>query len=131
MSLGEIILLWMIGLIIFGACSIAIVRYVAACRRQRCDDQSAQESEGTKEPIRLVFNAEVTDQYCRVITVGTKIPKAVEEYVVCFAAQDGTLRKLRVSQEAYQALLPGQRGQLTLVDGQLYSFVLDDDTSVE
>ena len=47
MSLGEIILLWMIGLIIFGACSIAIVRYVAACRRQRCDDQSAQESRRT------------------------------------------------------------------------------------
>jgi hypothetical protein len=127
MTVGETVLLWMIGSVIFGLAVLAIIRSIPQ-RKQKTDGPTpGQASDEMQTPLTVTLDAKVTDQYCRVVTAGTKSPKTKEEYFVCFEAEDGREYKLAVSSEYYQALSAGQRGRLTLVNGQLYSFVLYDE----
>ena len=127
MTVGETILLWSIGSVILGVVLLAVVRSIPMRTRKTEGATSTQASDEMPTPLTVTLDAKVTDQYCRVVTVGTKSPKTKEEYFVCFEAADGREYKLAVSNEYYQALSAGQRGRLTLVNGQLYSFVLYDE----
>ena len=69
------------------------------------------------------FQAEIVNLTCRVEMVGIKTPKSVEIYTVEFK-NDDELIKLDIPQEMYDGLEIGQIGEVTLVEGELYSFVI-------
>lgn len=72
----------------------------------------------------LKFNAKVIDLNCRVEMVGIKQPKSVTLFTVCFETENNERIKMDVPQEMYNGLEIGQKGELTLVDGELYSFIV-------
>lgn len=72
----------------------------------------------------LKFNAKIIDLNCRVEMVGIKQPKAVTFFTVCFETDNNERIKVDVQQEMYDGLEVGQKGELTLVDGELYSFII-------
>lgn len=72
----------------------------------------------------LKFNAKIIDLNCRVEMVGIKQPKSVTLFTVCFETDNNERIKIDVPQEMYDGLEIGQKGKLTLVDGELYSFIV-------
>lgn len=70
------------------------------------------------------FNAEIVDLSCSAMMIGGKFPKAVNVYPVVFVTDKNEQIKLNVPQEMYDGLEVGQKGELTLVEGELYSFVV-------
>ena len=70
------------------------------------------------------FNAEIVDLSCSAMMIGDKYPKAVNVYTVVFVTDKNEQIKLNVPQEMYDGLEVGQKGELTLVEGELYSFVV-------
>lgn len=70
------------------------------------------------------YQAEVIDLTCRAELVGIKTPKCVEFYTVAFKVADGCIIWIDVPQEMYEGFEKGQKGELTLVDGKLYCFVI-------
>lgn len=72
----------------------------------------------------LKFNATIIDLTCRVEMVGIKQPKTVTFFTVCFETDNNERIKIDVPQEMYDGLEVGQKGELTLVGGELYSFII-------
>lgn len=78
------------------------------------------------KPQKQTMSATVVDMRCGVKLVGIKTPKAVKEFVVTFESEEFGTFDLPVPEANYDGFDKGQTGQLTLVNGQLYSFVLKD-----
>ena len=70
------------------------------------------------------FQAEIIDLSCRVDMVGIKTPKTVTIYTVEFKTDKKETIKLKIPQEMYDGLEIGQNGEVTLVEGKLYSFIV-------
>ncbi len=66
----------------------------------------------------------VVDQFCRVEMVGVRSPKSVEIFTVVFETDEGKVIKLDMPKEMYDGIDKGQRGILTIANGELYSFEL-------
>lgn len=104
--------------------------YIAHVVRQakKGDDQTkidmANKFEIRTEFETSTFNAEIVDLSCRAMLIGDKYPKAVNVYTVVFVTDKNEQIKLNVPQEMYDGLEVGQKGELTLVEGELYSFVV-------
>lgn len=60
---------------------------------------------------------------CRVDIVQIKIPKNVTIYTVEFKTNEEII-KLEVPKEMYDGLVIGDSGEVTLVEGELYSFIV-------
>ena len=76
----------------------------------------------------LSFHAEVADMICGVNTIGYqsyKQPKAIKHFVITFKSDSGEISRIPVSEELYGAFDIGLAGTLTLIDGQLHSFLPD------
>lgn len=76
------------------------------------------------EPI--LKKVTVINQYCNTKVVGIKQPKAVEEFFIAFQESDGNTFDLSVPEECYDGFEIGQKGTLSLVDGKLYGFELEE-----
>ncbi len=76
------------------------------------------EPESLTEKVR----ATVVDMVCYTEMVGTKRPKSIRVFTVCFETETGEIIKTNVPEEMYDGFDKGQTGVLTLVDGDLYSF---------
>lgn len=83
---------------------------------------SSQEFKAEFETVK--FQAEIIDLSCRVDMVGTKTPKTVEIYTVVFKTDKKEIIKLDVPREMYDGLVIGDKGEVTLVEGDLYSFIV-------
>ena len=70
------------------------------------------------------FQAEIVNLFCRVDMVGIKTPKTVTIYTVEFKTDEKEIIKLEIPQEMYDGLEIGQIGEVTLVEGKLYSFIV-------
>ena len=70
------------------------------------------------------FQAEIVNLFCRVDMVGTKTPETVTNYTVEFKTDEKEIIKLEIPQELYDGLEIGQIGEVTLVEGELYSFII-------
>ena len=82
------------------------------------------------EPEVTVLSAEVIHMACGVNTVGTqgyKQPKVVKTFLIKFRDKDGKIFDIQVNEEMYAAFELGQCGSLTLIDGKIDSFVLDEE----
>ena len=51
--------------------------------------------------------------------------KTVKEFVIVFEDSEGKFRRVLVGEDMYDAFEEGQVGMLTLINGQIDSFVLD------
>ena len=96
------------------------------------EDGSVMEKESlnTDETI-ITTHAEIVDMVCGVNTIGYQShrqPKAVKYFAIKFKNDDGDLLNVFVSEEMYLELEIGLSGMLTLIDGNLDSFELDDVT---
>jgi hypothetical protein len=83
-----------------------------------------------EDAIEESFHAKVIDRICGINTKtsnGYKMVKTVKEFVIVFEDDDGKFRRVLVSESMYDAFEEGQAGTLTLIDGQIDSFVLDEE----
>ena len=82
-------------------------------------------------PVTQEIQATVVDLCCAVRTIGHKIPKTVTLFAVTFETADGQFLQLQVPEEMYEGLEKGQKGLLTVVGGDLYSFELNENAAQE
>ena len=73
----------------------------------------------------ITTHAEVIDLSCGTKVVGSKSLTATEWYVVTFKKDNGEIFELSVDSEMYEGFDVGMSGEVTTVNGQLNSFILD------
>ena len=120
-----LILLFVIYVIV-----LALVVYVKK-RNKRDDvkpsekrDNQITDADFEEEFATDKMRVSVVDQFCRVEMVGIRSPKSVEIFTVVFETDEGKSLKFDVLKEIYDGIDVGQRGILTVVNGELYSFEL-------
>ena len=100
--------------------------YLEIGENEEAQDTDEQENGWTEEidiPPIMEMRATVTDMKCQVRMVGTKQPRTVTEFCVCFENDEGKVFALPVNEEMYQGFEKGQRGILKLcTEDILYSF---------
>ena len=111
-----------IGLILLGVFIILTVTNIVY--RDKPGDHSPADEEDTQEPKyeHLETNASVVDMTCGVEVKGIKTVKAVKTFRVSFELESGKVITLTIPEEMYEGIEVGQKGKLTLVDGELYGF---------
>ena len=115
------------SLIIIAAIVFSVMAFVIAGIKYKKDhpdgiDAEIEEMFIEPESVTTTVRATVVDMACRAEMVGTKMPKAVRNFVVIFQTEDGEILKINVPEEMYDGFDKGQTGILTLADGDLYSF---------
>ncbi len=124
-------LLW--GLIIFGVMIAVIVICVVwdlKKNKAKYDKAAEEHIEKTfsEEAEVVSFHAEITDMICGTGMVGSyRLPKSEKTFLVIFKSDEGEITELRVSEEMYSSLEIGMRGKLTILEGHLDSFELDEE----
>jgi len=120
------------GLVIgIGAAFIAILILISILDsiKNRGKTKTVKELEEERlaaEPEIITLHAEVIDMICGVNTVGHKTPKALKYFVIKFKADDGNILNIPVPEESYDGFDVGLAGELTLINGEIGSFVPDD-----
>lgn len=119
--------------ICIGFCFCVIIAFTVCIalevKRAKKRDGETKIATANKFEIRTefetsTFNAEIVYLCCSAMMKGGKFPKAVNVYTVVFVTDKNEQIKLNVPQEMYDGLEVGQKGELTLVEGELYSFVI-------
>lgn len=70
------------------------------------------------------FNGEIVELNYSEEMVGHLTPKLVENYTVVFLKDDNEKVKIKIPKDMYDGLEVGQYGEVTLVEGDLYSFIV-------
>ncbi len=97
-------------------------------KRQKAQNLTRDQSEDTPTEVQTVdLNVKVIDLKLETHYEGIKTPKLIKEFLVFFEDENGNVINIDVSEENFDAFEIGQKGLLTLQDGQLYSFVLDEE----
>ena len=118
------------SLIIIAAIVLSVMAFVIAGIKYKKDHPDGIDAEIEKmfvdpESVTETVRATVIDMACSADMVGTKMPKAVRNFVVIFQTEDGEMLKINVPEEMYDGFDKGQTGILTLADGDLYSFEVE------
>ena len=122
------------GLAAVAACVLIFVIYTISIRRRdkrddwdtpRSNPVLAEEPEEQEYAV-LKVKATVTDMACGVKMVGLQTPKTVKEFAVAFQSATGQVYQFTVPEEMYEGLEKGQTGILSIVDGELYGFDIDE-----
>ena len=113
-------------------CAIIVIAIILAFRELKQTKANlappAIEQEDSFLPNYVTVHATVTNQACCVRSVGIKLPKTVRIFTIEFQTDDGETIHLDVPEETYDGFEIGQVGDLTTVDGELFSYVLDSDS---
>lgn len=117
---AAVIVLFLAGLV------ITVIRSARRGKQPAKTEDEIIEEGLSRPPETVVVHARVVDQCCFTTTVGIKAPKAVKAFFVSFAGDDGMLYKIPVSEEMYDAFEIGQVGELTLINGEVGSYILDE-----
>ena len=127
----------LLSIIILGSGLIAIFAFLIFYgimmdkeeKRQKAEKATRDQSEETSIEVQTVdLNVKVIDLKFETHYEGIKTPKLVKTFLVFFEDKNGNVIKIDVSEENFDAFEKGQKGLLTLQDGELYSFVLDEDS---
>lgn len=118
--------------VIFAFVIFVIVLVVLDKRKNKRDNENPSEKWGNQitvedfevDCVTEKIRVSVVDQFCRVEMVGIKSPKAVEIFTIVFEDDYGKIIKLDMPKEMYDGIDKGQRGILTIANGELYSFEL-------
>ena len=92
----------------------------------RADAEQQTEIRCNTEFVTQELRATVLDQTCEVKLVGTKTPKATKIFTVVFRTEDDKVLSFHVPEEMYDGFEKGQTGVLTVVDGELYGFAIEE-----
>ena len=111
-----------LGFIIFIVCIVSLIKEAKKAEDKTGPVQRVNEIKS--EFDTSVYNAEVVDLSCRVDMRGSKDPETVTLFTAVFKTYDNRETTLNVPQEMYDGLEVGQKGELTLVEGELYSFII-------
>ena len=74
------------------------------------------------EPFQERQDVLVVDMFCKSELVGMKLPKSVQTFIIRFEDEYGKQFDMPVIEDYYHSFDIGQRGILTTVDGEFYSF---------
>jgi hypothetical protein len=74
------------------------------------------------EPFQERQYVLVVDMFCKSELVGMKLPESVQTFIIRFEDEYGKQFDMPVIEDYYQSFDIGQRGILTTVDGEFYSF---------
>ena len=97
-------------------------KYAAAMKEK--EDKEDEEFEREAETVTV--HAEIVDMVCGTGMVGSyRLPKSSKTFIIKFSCDHDKTYELSVPEEYYLELSVGQKGTLTLVEGNLNSFVLD------
>ena len=122
------------GVFVGGGTIFVIFAFVMAVKQYKRDiaKQKELKSEYIKpdepEYTTVTTRATVVDQTCCVKMVGIKTPKTVKEFVIVFQSENGDILKLNVPEEMYDGFEQGQTGILSIIDGELYGFELEENS---
>lgn len=121
-----------LGAAVFAA-MIAVIVICVVWDLRKNKDKYAKESEEymkktfAEEAEILTMHAEIVDMVCGTGMVGSyRLPKSVKTFLIIFKKDDGEVLEISVSEDVYLSLEKGMRGTLTLVEGNLDSFELED-----
>ena len=120
------------GVFVGGGTIFIIFAIIMAVKQYKRDiaKQKEPKSENIKpdepEYTTITIKATVVDQTCCVKMVGIKTPKTVKEFVVVFKSESGDILKMNVPEEMYDGFEQGQTGILSIIDGELYGFELEE-----
>ena len=112
---------WFFGLGFVVLFIFAIITEKKAKKQVEAEEKTFLEKEYEKDS----FLATVTDMHCSTEVVGIKNPKNIRSFVVTFELEGQETFVLPVNEEQYDGFDIGQRGILTVVDGELYSFEIE------
>ena len=115
--------LGIIGFIVF---VIVVGIYNDKYEKEQKAKQAGKPKEDFPEPVELCVHAKVSKMECATRYVGIKQPKLIKDFLVFFEDDEGTEYRLLVDEADYCALEEGMTGMLTLIDGQLNGFELDE-----
>ena len=115
--------------IVFIAVLFVISAVIDAKKNKSMREQIFQQEEKRLNAEGQIFtaHAEVVDMICGVNSVGHKQPQTVKYFVIKLKTDDGELLNVPVNEEYYAAFEVGLSGTLTLIDGRLDTFVLDNE----
>ena len=121
-----------LGCFLVGIIVCIIILLITIDKQNKENDLTKDSANSNDDPYKMEYktvqiNAKVIGQHCASKVVGIKHPKATKEFVVYFESCNGELFQLQVPEEIYDGFEKGQTGLLTMVDGNLYSFALDED----
>lgn len=129
------ILFW--GVFVGGGTLFAIFVFMMAIKQYKRDMAKPKEVDSNNNTASIeqkfspiMIKATVIDLTCCVKTIGIKTPKTMKEFSVIFQTKNGDIIKLNVPEEMYDGFIQGQIGTLSLVDGELYGFELEENNSV-
>ena len=130
MTFDQVVTL--VGSMIIAAVFFIIIPFFAVRNAirdaKRGKPPTVEERLAAYEPDIKTFHAEVIDIACGVYTNGGQSytqPKAVKEFCIKFRDGDGNIHDVLIEESLYDAFEIGQCGTLTLINGNLNSFVLD------
>jgi len=127
MTYDQIVTL--VGSMIIAAVFFIIIPVCAIRDAKKGKPPTVEERLATYEPDIKTFHAEVIDIACGVYTNGGQSytqPQTVKEFCIKFRGGDGNIHDVLIEESLYDAFEIGQRGTLTLINGNLNSFVLDE-----
>jgi len=121
-----------IGFIVFGVFIIVfcvIYPFLDLRKNKEKYDAEAEEyveKKFAEEAEVMAFHAEIVDMVCGTGMVGSyRLPKSVKTFLVVFKNDDGEIFEISVPEAYYLELAVGQKGMLTICEGNLDSFELD------
>ena len=121
-----------IAMIIFGVVLIVCIVYPfwdLKKNKKKYEDEAKEyvEKKFAEEAEVEAFQAEIVDMVCGTGMVGSyHLPKSQKTFLVVFKNESGEMREICVSENVYLSLEVGMRGMLTLLNGNLDSFELND-----
>ncbi len=104
----------------------SVIMYIRQCKRNKLKKEPPMtEAPKIKDKFETVkFHATVIDLFCRTEMSGTKTPRSVKVFTVVFETDDKKQIKLDIPEEMYNGIEIGQSGEVTVVEDELYSFVI-------
>ena len=124
-ALGVVILI----LIAFAVAIVYLLRDYKKNPDRYIVTRESEEAKLNDEGDITTSHAEVIDMTCSVNTVGYqayKQPRAERHFTIKFKSDSGEITVVSVSEEMYGEFDIGLTGTLTLIDGQIHSFELDE-----
>lgn len=125
------VLLW--GFIAFGV-MIAIIIFTTVFdlkkngAKYKKEAEEYEEQKFSEDGEVESMHVEIVDMICGTGMVGSyRLPKSVKSFVIIFKKDDGEMLELLVPEEYYLELSVGDHGTLTLLEGNMDGFVLDEE----
>ena len=106
--------------------AFSVIMYIRQIKRNKLQKEIlVTEAPKLKDEFEtLKIHATVVDLFCRTEMIGTKTPRSVKTFTVVFETDDKEQIKLDIPEEMYDGIELWQSGEVTIVEGELYSFII-------